>query len=283
MGPMTEDARRQRVPGWTWPILLVGALGIAVLLDGALAPDRLEVANPDRGAADGLATAFEALPEGALVLVAMDPDLGTYPEIRPAVRAALDALRSRGAAIAVVSLTTEGRAIAAAEIARLRSLGASADRLLDLGYVAGAEAGLVLSVTDLAPAEGEAFPASFATARRGIAAFDLALVVGGVDLGPRTWVEQVGTRLPDLPLAAIVPSFRHPEVAPYLRSGQLVALLGTARDGAAYASASAHANGLPSATGLLVGLLIALAVMLRAAWGPRQPVGGATRDAEKAA
>ena len=280
---MTEDARRSRLPGWTWPILLAGALAIAVLVDGALAPGRLEVANPDRGAADGLATALDALPEDALVLVAMDPDLGTYPEIRPAVRAALDALRAREAALAVVSFTTEGRAIAAAEVARLQSLGVPAERLLDLGYVAGAEAGLVLSVTELAPAEDGDVPAPFAAARRGIAAFDLALVVGGVDLGPRTWVEQVGTRLPELPLAAIVPSFRYPEVAPYLRSGQLVALVGTARDGAAYASVSAHADGLPSPTGLLLGLIVALAVMLRAAWGARLPdLGGPTRDAERA-
>jgi hypothetical protein len=279
---MTETAARRSLPGWTWPVLLVGVLALAVLVDGAVAPGRLAVANPDRGAAGGLAAAIETLPEAGLVLVAMDPDLGTYPEIRPAVRAALDALRARGAAIAMVSFTTEGRAIASAEIARLRSLGAPADRLVDLGYVAGAEAGLVLSVTELSPAEGGDLPAPLAAARQGIAAFDLVLVVGGIDLGPRTWVEQVGTRVPGLPLAAIVPSVRHPEAAPYLRSGQLVALVGTARDGAAYASASAHAGDLPSPTGLALGLLVALAILVRAASGTRAgPEGPASSAAEE--
>ena len=271
---MTEGRRRQTLPGWIWPILLAGVLAIAVLVDGAVAPGRLDVANPDAAAADALADALAALPDGALVLVGMDPDLGTYPEVRPAVRAALDALRARGAAIAIVSFTTEGRAVAAAEVARLRSLGAPDDRLLDLGYVAGAEAGMVLSVTELAPAEGGEVPATFAAARGGIAAFDMALIVGGVDIGPRTWVEQVGTRVPELPLAAIVPTVRHPEVAPYLRSGQLVALVGTARDGAAYAARGAHAGGLPSATGMLVGLVVALAVMLHAAWARQHPEAG---------
>jgi hypothetical protein len=261
----------------------VGILAIAVLVEGAVAPGRLVVANPDTAAADALADAVTELPDGSLVLVGMDPDLGTYPEIRPAVRAALDALRARGAGIAVVSFTTEGRAVAAAEVARLRSLGATDDRLLDLGYVAGAEAGMVLSVTELAPAEGGDVPEPFAAARRGIAAFDMALIVGGVDIGPRTWVEQVGTRLPELPLAAIVPAVRHPEVAPYLRSGQLVALVGTARDGAAYAAAGTHADGLPSATGMLVGLVVALAVMLRAAWArPRHDADGGSPEGDEA-
>lgn len=269
---MTEGgARRPALPGWIWPILLVGVLAIAVLVDGAVAPAGLEVANPDPRAADALADAVEALPDGALVLVGMDADLGTYPEVRPAVRAALDALRARGSAIAMLSFTTEGRAVAAAEVARLRALGASDDSLLDLGYVAGAEAGMVLAVTELAPGAGDELPQAFAAARLGIAAFDLVLIVGGVDIGPRTWVEQVGTRVPDLPLAAIVPTVRYPEVAPFLRSGQLSALVGTVRDGAAYAAAGTHADGLPSATGMLVGLAVAVVVMLRAAWGRHGP------------
>lgn len=280
---MTEGGPRPALPGWIWPILLVGALAIAVLVEGAVAPGRLDVANPDAAAANALAGSVAALPAGAVVLVGMDPDLGTYPEVRPAVRAALDALRARGAAIAVVSFTTEGRAVAAAEVARLRSLGATDERLLDLGYVAGAEAGMVLSVTELSVAEGGGVAEPFAVVQRGIAAFDLVLVVGGVDIGPRTWVEQVGTRVPELPIAAIVPTVRQPEVVPYLRSGQLVALVGTTRDGATYAAASDHADGLPSATGMLVGLAVALVVMFRAAWGRRrsEPDGG-SREADEA-
>jgi hypothetical protein len=271
MAPMTERARRAPMPGWLWPVLLLALLALAVLLEGALPTGRLQVANPDRAAADAVDERFASLPDDALVLVAMDPDLGTYPEIRPTVRAVLDALLERGARLAVVSFTAEGRAVGAAELARLRDAGAPDDRLLDLGFIAGAEAGLVLSVTALEPVAGEDVPPAFAEVRGGIAAVDLAVLVGGVDIGPRTWVEQVATRLPDLPMVAVTPTFLHPEVAPYLRSGQLAGLLGTVRDGATYAIGSMHVTRTAGPGGLLVGLLVALAFIGRAAWGLRGP------------
>src|SRR5918999_633482 len=69
---------------------------------------------------------------------------------------------------------------------------------------------------------------------RALAGAALAVVIGGGDLGPRSWVEQVATRLPELPIVAITPTVLLPELQPYLASGQLDALLGTIRDGAAY-------------------------------------------------
>lgn len=271
---MTEGIPSRRLPGWLWPVLLVGVLALALLLEGALPADALRLANPERAAAAGLRNALDAVGSDALVLVAMDPDLGTYAEIRPTVRAALDQLRDRGARIALVSYTVEGRAAAAAELERLRAAGAAEDRLVDLGFLTGAEAALVLSVTDLAVAEGGALPAGLATAADGIAAFDLVLVVGGVDIGPRTWVEQVATRLPDLPIVAVVPTFMQPEVAPYLRTGQLDGLVATVRDGAAYAQGSAHAAGTASPLAMLIGMLVALAFVGRALWTSRRGDGG---------
>ena len=67
-----------------WPALLL-ALSIAVLIGSAAAGGTLQLANPDQSRVTEVRAAFEALPEDALVLVAMDADLGTYPEIRPAV------------------------------------------------------------------------------------------------------------------------------------------------------------------------------------------------------
>ena len=58
----------------------------------------------------------------------------------------------------------------------------------------------------------------------GIGAFDMVLIVSGSDISARSWVEQVGSRLPDLPLVSIAPTFLDPELEPYLRSGQLAAL-----------------------------------------------------------
>jgi hypothetical protein len=271
---MTEATPPRRLPAWLWPLLLVGVLALALLLEGAVPGDLLRAANPDRSAATGLADAIDAVDQDGMVLVAMDPDLGTYPEIRATVRAAMDQIRGHGARIAVVSYTPEGRAVAAAELERLRAAGAADDRLADLGFLAGAEAALVLSVTDLAPAEGGSLPPSFATASNGIAAFDLVLVVGGVDIGPRTWVEQVSTRVPELPIVAVVPTFMQPEVAPYLRTGQLDGMIATVRDGAAYAEGSAHTAAGASPLAMLVGMLIALAFVGRALWTFRRVDAG---------
>ena len=279
---MTERVTRGRglmsVPG-LWPFLLLAALALGIVLDGVVGGDQLQVANPDTARADDMRAALDALPEAPLVLVAMDPDLGTYPEIRGTVRALLDDLLGRGARLALVSYSVEGRAVAAAELERLAAGGAEAGRLLDLGFVAGAEAGLVLSVTDLRPVSGATVTQAFSAASAGIAAFDMALVVGGSDIGPRTWAEQVAPRVPDLPIVAVVPTFLHPEVAPYVRTGQLTALLGTMRDDAAYLSAVRAPSGIRDATSaagalpMLVGLLVALVFIGRAVYAQRLGFG----------
>jgi hypothetical protein len=204
------------------------------------------------------------------VLVAFDADFGTYPEIRYATRSVLDDLVQGGASLAIVSYSPEGRALASAELERLRRGGLGDDRLLDLGYRSGVEAALVQGVTSVVPA---ASSGSVAARIRGdgggIDAFDAALIVGGSDLGPRIWIEQVATRTPDLPLLAIAPTFLRPELQPYLASGQLAGLLGTLRDGVAYgADGSATApERPPSALAMLLGMLVAIGVLLEVTAG----------------
>jgi hypothetical protein len=104
----------------------------------------------------------------------------------------------------------------------------------------------------------------------GIGAFDLVLIISGSDISARSWVEQVGARLPDLKMAAIAPTFLDPELEPYLGSGQLVALLATLREGVAYAQAVTGASvarpgAIPAALPMLVGMLVALAALGEAA------------------
>jgi hypothetical protein len=149
---------------------------------------------------------------------------------------------------------------------------------------------MVRAVTDVLPsgAEGPLADAIRET-DGGMAAFAFVLVVGGGEMGPRTWVEQVGIRLPSLPIAAIVPTFALPELAPYLRTGQLVALLATLRDGAAFAAdvggdAQAAPERVPSALAMLLGMLVALgalartlAAALRVTPGPGDGMGAASR------
>lgn len=272
---MSESHPRSRRRVALAPVVVVGILAVASVVRPGDGGGALLLANPDRSRVSELRTVLAALPERPLVLVGLDADLGTYAEIRTTVRAAFDDLLARQGRLAIISFTPEGRAVATAELDRLRRAGVGADRLLDLGFIAGAEAGMVRAVTDLVGAD---LDGTLTTAVRerggGMAAFDVALVVGGGDLGPRTWVEQVGTRLPALPIVAIAPTFAQPELAPYLRTGQLAALLATLRDGAAYAAAVAGDGAqptvrnepperVPSALAMLIGMLLALAVLGR--------------------
>jgi hypothetical protein len=250
-----------------WWLLLLALVGAGVLVGPSIEHEADALANPDPAAADAVGQAFGQLPPGALVLVAMDADLGTYPEIRGTTVTALEDLLRRGASLAFVSVSVEGRAIAAAQLEALRSDGVPAERLLDLGFVSGAEAGMVRLVDGaLRPGMTGPLPALVAQRGGGIGAFDLILLVGGSDIGPRTWVEQVGTRLPARPMVAIAPTFAQPELAPYLRTGQLSGLLATIRDDAAYVRGTTTGDSsglLPSAFALRIGMLVALVVLLR--------------------
>ena len=243
---------------------LLGAL-VAALLIGS--PAGLQLANPDRSAVSQFRSAIAGIPADATVLVAFDPDIGTYPEIRFAVRSVLDDLMAHGAGLAIISYTPEGRALALAELERLRGGGAPASRLLDLGFRTGAEAGLVTSVGSVVSASASGALADLLRARGGgLHAFDLALIIAGGDLGPRSWIEQIGTRVPGLPLVAVAPTSLRPELEPYLATGQLAALLGTLRDDTGYASSleSPAADRPPGSLAILVGMLAALSVLLQA-------------------
>lgn len=268
-------------------LLLLLVLGVASLLSGTIGGLRL--ASPDRSHVDQLRRAIGELPSGALVLIACDADLGTYAEIRATTRAAIDDLAAHNARLAIISFTPEGRAIAAAEGDRIARAG-TAEPPADLGFVAGSEAGLVRSIESIVPsaAEGPTFDA-IRERGGGIGAFDMVLIVSGSDISARSWVEQVGTRLPDLSMVAIAPTFLDPELEPYLRSGQLTALLSTLREGVAYAEAvsagSASSPGpIVGPLPMLIGMLAALAVLAEAAFRrfgrrrARRPAGRRARS-----
>lgn len=250
------------------PILvLLVLLTAASLVPADLYGTALHLENADRARADGMDAAFARLSERALVLVAFDADLGTYAEIRPVVRAAINDLRTRGARLAIVSFTAEGRALAVAELERLGRLGGDGDPAADLGFAGAAEAGLIGAVARVVP-DAASGPIVDTIRSRGsdLGAFELVLVVSGGDMSARSWVEQVLPRMPDLPLAAIAPTFLEPELAPYLRSGQLRALLATLPDGLAYVggvdSADAGRTAAVGAAPMLLGLLVALGILV---------------------
>lgn len=259
------------------PVALLVALGAAWLVPEPpgirLAPDGADVP-----AVRAWTATLDELPTTPLVLVAFDPDVGTYAEIRPTVRAALADLLYRDARVAIVSLTPEGRALALAEFDRLDRRQANPARLLDLGFVPGAEAAIV----ELARGPRAPDAASGEIARRlrdgGIAALDGVLVVGGNDIGPRSWVEQLLPRVDALPMLAVAPTVLLPELLPYRDSGQLDALLATPIEGAAYRGSvrlerldrltdPVEPRNLPIAIGLVVALGVIGHALTRRALG----------------
>jgi hypothetical protein len=280
MASMTDRPRhapRARVMRSLAPVALVAGLAVAWLLPTM--PFLALGGGTNTTAGSDLHVAIGALPDQPLVVVDMDPDLGTYPEIRFATRAALADLFAVGARVAMVSFSPEGRAIAIAEIARLRDDGAGPDRLVDLGFRSGGEAALVQLAGDRIESDvaGSSGPVLDALRARGggLAGFDLALVVGGGEMSPRSWIEQVEPRVPGLAVAAVTPTFLLPEMQPYRDAGQLVALAGTLPQGVAYGAAVA-AGGTASGPGrvpepaprdaaILLGMLIAIGVLLESA------------------
>jgi hypothetical protein len=262
---MTERSARLVRLG---PVLLVLALAAAWQLPA----DGLRLASPDAAEPARLTATLDALPDEPLVLVAFDADLGTYAEVRPTVRALLADLLARDARLAFVSVTPEGRALGAAELARLARNEANPTRLLDLGFVAGAEAGLVDLTGDLPLADDPDGAFARRVQEEGIAAFDALAVVGGNDLGPRSWIEQVAPRMGDeVPIVAVTPTVLLPEVQPYLGGRGLAAALSTPRDGAAYRETIELGNlsrlldsGDPRPLPLLVGMLVAVALLSEA-------------------
>lgn len=245
------------------PILLLLVLAAALL-----APVDLDLADPESEAAEGLEAVLAGLPDEATVLIGFDPDLGTYAEIRPTVRTLLGDLAGRGAGVAMISLTPEGRALGLAEIDRIERLEPDALDLVDLGFVPGAEAALVTVAGAIVSGDGIA-------TRSGpvrLEAPDVIVVVGGNDLGPRSWVEQVMPRIGAIGVIGITPTSLLPEVEPYRASGQLAALIATPRDGAAYRRDAdlgaldqlGDAAGGPGGLAMLVGLLAAIAWLVDA-------------------
>ncbi len=269
--PAQTERRARLVAG----LRRFAAVLLLLLLAGAwlvpLRPDDpgLRLASSDRSHITQLREVIGGLPINALVLVACDADLGTYPEIRAATRALLSDLDAHAARTAIVSYTPDGRAIAAAELDRIARVGGSPPA--DLGFVSGSEAGLVRGIVSIVPDAAKGATADAIRQRGGgIGAFDLVVIISGSDLSARSWVEQVGARLPKLRMAAIAPTFLDPELEPYLGSGQLVALLATLREGVGYAEAIggdavAGRGATPAPLPMLVGMLVALAALAEAA------------------
>jgi hypothetical protein len=247
------------------PAVLLLALGVAWIIP--VGP-WLDLAPGEAEAAETWDATLDELPSAPTVLVAFDPDIGTYAEIRPTVRAALADLLAREARLAFVSLTPEGRLLAQVEIDRLERGGSNPQRRIDLGFVPGAEAAIV-ELTRRLPVPTDATGAIARQLRQdGPSAVDALFVVGGNDIGPRSWIEQFLPRVEVRPLLAVAPTVLLPELLPYRESDQLQALIATPADGASYREVVRLGNldrfsdpAAPRPLPLAVGLLVAVGVL----------------------
>jgi hypothetical protein len=274
-------AERRELLGRMAPAFLLAALAVAWLIPALPGLD-LAPSEPDAVAAWD--ATLDELPPTPIILVAFDADLGTYAEIRPTVRTAIGDLLAREARLAFVSLTPEGRALALAELDRLEAGGSNPQRRIDLGFVPGAEAGIVeLSRGLPVPAD-----ATGAMARRlaelGPGAIDALFVIGGNEIGPRSWLEQFLPRIGPRPVVAVAPTILLPELLPYAESGQIGGLLATPGDGAAYRETAWLGNldrfadpAPPRPLPIVVGLLVAIAVLGWALVGA-PPIWGRSRE-----
>jgi hypothetical protein len=274
-------AERRELLGRMAPAFLLAALAVAWLVP---ALPGLDLAPSERDAVAAWDATLDELPPTPIILVAFDADLGTYAEIRPTVRTAIGDLLAREARLAFVSLTPEGRALALAELDRLEAGGSNPQRRIDLGFVPGAEAGIVeLSRGLPVPAD-----ATGAIARRlaeqGPGAIDALFVIGGNEIGPRSWLEQFLPRIGPRPVVAVAPTILLPELLPYAESGQIGGLLATPGDGAAYRETAWLGNldrfadpAPPRPLPIVVGLLVAIAVLGWALVGA-PPIWGRSRE-----
>ena len=256
---MSERARRLA------PVLVVLALAFAWQLPDA---GWLRLSSADGVAAARMTATLDSLADDPHVLVGFDADLGTYAEIRPTVRALLADVLARDGRLAFISLTAEGRALASAELGRLARGQANAARLLDIGFIPAAEAGLVNLTRGIRVPDGQDGALARTVADEGLGGFDAIAVIGGNDLGPRSWVEQVAPRIDAIPIVAVTPTVLLPHVQPYVAGGQLAAVIGTPRDGASYREGLDLGNlerlvepAGPRSLPVLVGMLIAIAVL----------------------
>ncbi|MBI2845872.1 MAG: zinc ribbon domain-containing protein [Chloroflexi bacterium] len=223
--PRPTPARRTE-----WIIYLAVAVAIIVPL---LSGGSLDTGTSISPGARSFYDALNALPAGSKVLIAHDYDPTVAAEMLPQARAILRHLGAQGAKVLSVSLTPQGPALAQQALQDTLAVEGYSYGVdyLNLGYVAGGEAGLralargsffALSRDYL---EGKGF--AWYAISQGFSSLqnvDLIVVLAGSQDNLRLWVEQIQTPFQKRMVAG-VSAQADPAARPYLRSRQIVGLL----------------------------------------------------------
>lgn len=222
------DRMRRLAVSWRWLVAFALFFALLVPLIWPLAAFNVVAAVPAPVAA--AASAIEDLPEGAIVLVAFEYDAGLAGELQPIAEAYLGQLLGHGARVLAVSTRPEGAALA--DQALDRALAAFPEarygpNVANLGFVAGAEAGVRALVANLATAAPTDYRTGAPLASvplteglRGARDLPLIVVVGSDLVAVQRWIEQLALPF-GTALVAGVPALAEPAVSPYRTAGQL--------------------------------------------------------------
>ncbi len=232
---------RRRPQARPWGGLAVSLILVAaMLLPGATGTSVF--ARPTVVAIETLQTAnvINSLAHDRPLLLAVDYDAAASAELEAEALAVLDHVMNVGAPIASVSTRPVGPALAERLMARTRAAHPqyqSGVNYLPLGYLAAGPIGLrAFAANPILAVFGQSPPAdwdpSMVAVLRAASNFSAIMVVASDPAALQTWIEQVHTAIPDVPMVAVVSAAAEPLTRPYYESafpsvrGMVVGLAG---------------------------------------------------------
>ena len=232
---------RRRAQSRPWGGLAVSLILVAAMLVPWLTQTSV-FARPSVVAVETLQTAniVNALPLDRPLLLAVDYEAAASAELEAAALAVVDHVMTVGAPIATVSTRPVGAALAGRLIARTRSAHpqyVSGVNYFPLGYLPAGPIGLRAFAADPWLAVfGQMQPAGWepamTSALHASSNFSAIIVLASEPTVLQTWIEQVHTAVPDVPIIAVVSAAAEPLVRPYYESafpslqGMVVGLAG---------------------------------------------------------
>jgi hypothetical protein len=167
----------------------------------------------------------DLLPAGAPVLLAVDYVPGFAGELDGAAMSVLNHLASKSSLVTFVSTTYEGTALAQRLLASMnrqeQNLQNPFTNFKNLGYIPGGAAGLAAFARspDLVLPydldDNYLWSSSPFDSAKGLSNFSLVVVITHDADTARTWIEQVGPTLGDIPMQMVVSAQAEPLVLPY--------------------------------------------------------------------
>ncbi|OGO46721.1 MAG: hypothetical protein A2Z30_03165 [Chloroflexi bacterium RBG_16_64_43] len=232
---------RRRPQARPWGGLVVLVILVAAMIVPGLTGTSV-FARPSVVAVETLQTAnlINSLPLDRPLLLAVDYDAAASAELEAAALAVLDHVMTIGAPIASVSTRPVGPALAERLMARTRAAHPQYQagiNYLPLGYLPAGPIGLRAFAANpwqavYAQSAPESWDAGLVAALHASSNFSAILVVASDPAVLQTWIEQVHTAVPSVPLVAIVSAAAEPLARPYYESafpsvqGMVVGLAG---------------------------------------------------------